>query len=139
MASLIFNSWMDDVSNGNVKATDTFYGMLVDSTYTPNKDTHTKRSDVTGEIAGTGYTAGGAVTACTPSLDTSVDQELWTFADIAWAAATITNARAVVVYKHRGGAASADELVFYGDFGANQSSVAATFTAHFTSALIIQN
>jgi hypothetical protein len=139
MASLIFNSFLDDLSKGNVKATDAFYGMLVTASYAPDKDAHTKRSDVTNEIAGTGYTAGGAATACTPTLDTSTDRENWTFADIAWAAATITNARAVVIYKHRGGASSADELVAYCDFGANESSTAATFTAHFISALVIQN
>lgn len=139
MASLIFNSFMDDLSKGNLKATDTFYGMLVTSSYTPDKDAHTKRSDVTNEISGTGYTAGGAASACTPTLDTATDRENWTFADIVWAASTIANARACVIYKHRGGLASADELVAYCDFGANESSVAADFTAHFTAPLKLQN
>mgnify|MGYP000402675218 CR=1 FL=1 len=60
MASLIYNSAVRDEAVGNIDFdTDTFYGMLVTSTYTPNKDTHTKRSDVTNEVTGTGYTAGG--------------------------------------------------------------------------------
>lgn len=139
MASLIYNSFMDDLSKGNVKSTDTFYGMLVDATYAPDKDAHTKRSDVTNEIVGTGYTAGGAATALVLALDTANDRSTWTFGDIAWAASTITNARAVVVYKRRGGLATADELVFYGDFLANKSSVADTFTAHFTAPLKLQN
>ena len=61
MASFIYNSCLDD----NVRAlidfdNDTFKQLLVTSSYTANKDTHTKRSDVTNEISGTGYTAGGA-------------------------------------------------------------------------------
>lgn len=139
MASLIYNSFLDDFSKGNVKATDTFYGMLVTASYTPDKDAHTKRSDVTNEIAGTGYTAGGAASACTPALDTATDRENWTFADITWPGSTITNARATVIYKHRGGLASADELVAYCDFGADESSVSADFISHFTAPLKLQN
>jgi len=39
--------------------------MLVTSTYAPNQDTHTERSDVTNEVTGTnqGSTAGGATPA----------------------------------------------------------------------------
>lgn len=33
--------------------------LLVDSSYTPNPDTHVYRSDISGEASGTGYTAGG--------------------------------------------------------------------------------
>lgn len=139
MASLIFDSYFDDADKGNiVPNTDTFYGMLVTSSYTPNKKTHTKRSDVTNEVTGTGYTAGGAASAATLTKDTTNDREDLAFADIVWTTATLT-ARAVVIYKHRGGASSADELVAYVDFGADVSSVAGTFTAHFTAPLRIQN
>lgn len=139
MASIIYNSFMDDLSKGNVKSTDTYYGMLVTATYAPDKDLHTKRSDVTNEIAGTGYTAGGAASAVTEAMDLSNDRCNWSFADIVWATSTIANARACVIYKHRGGLATADELVAYCDFGANESSTAADFTAHFTSPLRLQN
>jgi hypothetical protein len=39
---------------------DTIKVMLLTSTYTPNLDTHKFKSDLTNEITGTGYTAGGA-------------------------------------------------------------------------------
>ena len=38
---------------------DTFKCMLVTASYTPNFETHTNKSDVTNEVSGTGYTAGG--------------------------------------------------------------------------------
>jgi hypothetical protein len=51
---------IDDLARNNIDFdTDTFKAMLVTSSYTPNKDTHDKRDDVTNEVAGTGYTAGG--------------------------------------------------------------------------------
>lgn len=138
MASLIYNSFMDDLSKGNVKSTDTYYVMLVTSSYTPNKDTHTKRSDVTNEVSGTGYTAGGAASAVTLTLDTSTDKETWAFADVTWPTSTIT-ARGAVIYKHRGGASSADELVAYVDFSGNISTAGSTFTFHETAPLTMQN
>lgn len=139
MASLLYDSFGDDVSHGNiVGSADTFYAMLVTSTYAPNKATHAKRSDVTNEVTGTGYTAGGSAVACTVAKDTTNHKETWTFANPSWAGATIT-ARAAVIYKHRGGVATADELVGYVDFGADVSSTGGTFAVTFSSPLTIQN
>ncbi len=129
MASNIFNSALRDEAIGSIDYdTDTFYAMLVTSTYAPNKDTHTKRSDVTNEVTGTGYTAGGiAVTATVAAVDTANDRVVITFASHNWPTSTIT-ARGEVIYKRRGGASSADELVYYNDFGSDVSSTAGTFT-----------
>lgn len=129
MASLIYNSAVRDEATGAIDYdTDSFKAMLVTSTYTPNKDTHAKRSDVTNEVTGTGYTAGGvAITATVAAVDTANDRVVITFASVNWPTSTIT-ARGMVVYKSRGGASSADELVFYDDFGADVSSTAGTFT-----------
>lgn len=130
---------MEDQANGDIVfGTDTFYNMLVTSTYTPNKDTHTKRSDVTNEVSGAGYSSGGQACAVTATLDTANDRLDLTFADNSWAASTIT-ARACVYYKRRGGAASADELVFYGDFGTDISTTGGTFTLDYTGPLRYQN
>ena len=55
---------MRDVMNGSIDLdTDTIKVLLVTSAYTPDQDTHTKHSDVTNEVSGTGYTAGGATLA----------------------------------------------------------------------------
>jgi hypothetical protein len=130
MASLLYNSALNDQARGLIDFdTDSFKMLLVTSAYVVNKDTHTKRSDVTSEVTGTGYTAGGAATACTVALNTATDQLTLTFAQTSWPASTIT-ARAGVIYKARGGAATADELIGYADFGADVSSTAGTFTVN---------
>jgi hypothetical protein len=138
MASLIYNSAIDDIVRGAIDAdTDTFKAMLVTSSYTPNKDTHDKRDDVTNEVTGTGYTAGGVTTACTVTKDTANDRVTLQFAAVSWATSTIT-ARALVIYKSLGGASSADALVAYNDFGADVSSSGGTFSVA-ASTITLQN
>jgi hypothetical protein len=138
MASMIYNSFLDDVFRGNVDLdSDTFKCMLVTSSYTPDKDTHLKRSSVTNEVVGTGYTAGGAVAAVTVTKDTANDRIDTSLGAISLPTATIT-ARGAVYYKSRGGASSVDELVAYIDFGADIVSTAGTF-ALTASTLRIQN
>ena len=130
---------MEDVTTGNIDLnTDTFYVMLVTSTYSPNKKTHNRRDDVTNEVVGTGYTAGGQATTCTPTSDTANDRLDVTFSDVSWTSSTIT-ARACVIYKRRGGASSADELVAYCDFGSDIVTTGGTFTLDFTGPLRFQN
>ena len=138
MASLIYNSAIDDMARGAIDFdTDTFKALLVTSTYSPNKDTHDKRDDVTNEATGTGYTAGGVTTACTVTKDTANDKVTLSFAAVSWATSTIT-ARALVIYKSRGGASSADELVAYNDFGSDVSSSGGTFSVA-ASVITLQN
>ena len=139
MASLVYNSFLQKLGQNNVDLeADTFKMMLVTSAYTPDKDAHDFRNDVTNEVVGTGYTAGGAAVAVTPSLDTANDQYNLTFANPSWPSSTIT-ARAGVIYKSRGGASSADELVAYVDFGTDVVSTAGTFTVTFNSPLRFSN
>ena len=138
MASLIYNSAIDDMARGAIDYdTDTFKAMLVTSTYTPNKDTDLKRSAVTNEVVGTGYTAGGVASVCTVTKDTANDKVTLSFAAVSWASSTIT-ARALVIYKSRGGASSADELVAYNDFGSDVSSSGGTFSVA-ASTITLQN
>jgi hypothetical protein len=138
MASLIYNSALNDMATGAIDFdTNSFKIILVTSSYTPNKDTHTKRSDVTNEISGTGYTAGGVSTAVTVTNDTANDRIDINFADVSWASATLT-AAAAVIYKTTG-TASTDNLVAYLDFGGNVTSTNGTFTLDITSPLRIQN
>lgn len=129
MASLIYNSFIRDVLTGAIDLdTDTFKVMLTTSAYTENKDTHAKRSSVTNEVTGTGYTAGGAsTTVSVAAVDTTNDRVDVTIGAASWTTSTIT-ARKAVIYKSRGGASSADELVAVIDFGSDVVSTAGTFT-----------
>lgn len=139
MASFIFNAALENAAKGLIDFdTDTFKMILVASGYSANKDTHEYRDDVTNEVAnGNGYTTGGQTVVCTVAKDNATDRVTLTFAATNWTTSTITAAGAVL-YKSRGGASSADELVFYNDFGGNVSSSNATFSVGST-VIIYQN
>ncbi len=138
MASLIYNRALELWARGNIDFdTDTFKVMLTTSAYAENKDTHDFRDDVTNEVAGTGYTAGGNVATVTVTLDTVNDRLDISLGGTTWPASTIT-ARKAVYYKSRGGAATADELVAVNDFGADVISSSGTFTLN-ASTLRITN
>jgi len=138
LANVLFTSVLDDTVRGAVDFdTDTFKCMLVTSAYVPNKDTHTKRSNVTNEVAGTGYTAGGVIAPVTVTKDTVNDRVDISLGAISIPNATIT-ARGAVYYKSRGGAATADELVAYIDFAADVTSTNGTF-ALTASTIRLQN
>ncbi len=139
MPSLVYNSAIRDAAVGNIDFdTDTFKMMLVTSTYTASKS-HAKRSDITNEVTGTGYTAGGNAAACTVAATDNVNNDVEiTFSITSWTSATIT-ARAGVIYKSRGGASSADELVGYVDFTSDTTSTNGTFAVTISSPLKFQN
>lgn len=138
MASIIYNSALEDAVIGNIDFnTDSFKIILVTSSYSADKDAHTKRSDVANEVTGIGYTTGGVSTAVTVTKDTVNDRVDIDFADVSWANATITAAGAVI-YKTTGTAA-ADNLVAFMDFGSDITSTNGTFTVDVTSPLRIQN
>jgi len=138
MASLVYNSFFEDLARGQVDLdTDTIKVMLVGSGYTPSKDADLKRSAVTSEASGTGYTAGGTTCTVTITKDTANDRLNVQLGAVSWATSTVS-ARGAVYYKARGGASSADELVAYNDFGATLSSSASTFSVA-ASTIVLQN
>lgn len=140
MASLIYNSFFHDILAGNINCgSDTFKCLLVTSSYTPDK-AHDRRNDVTNEVSGTGYTAGGnSCTITVNAVDNTNNQQTVDFSVTSWTSSTIT-ARGAVIYKSRGGTSSSDELVCYLDLGADQSTSSGTFSLSFSSApLILQN
>ena len=131
MASFFLDSALDDIAKGNINlGSDTFYMLLV--SVAPNRSTNAKRSDIASEVSGPGYTAGGAACSLTLANDTSGHKETITTASTAWTSSTIS-AVGAVVYKHRGGAASADNLFAYLDFGGTVVDTAGTFTVNSTA------
>ena len=125
MASLIPDSLLADVFTGNVNTTHNFKMILCTAAYVPSR-AHDKRNDVTNEVTGTGYTAGGATVTLSTSTDTTNHKTTLTVGGASWASSTIT-ARVAVVYRARGGASSADELVAIIDNLASVSSSGSTF------------
>ena len=102
--------------------------LMVLDTLTPNYDTHDFRNDVTSnEVSGTGYTAGGVVITTT-DLTLSAGVLTYDSADPSWASSTIANAMGAVGYFGRGGADTADELIWLSDFITAASSSSGTFT-----------
>ena len=138
MPSLIYNRALELWARGSIDFdTDTFRVMLTTSAYAEDKDAHDFRNDVTNEVTGTGYTAGGNTVTVSVTLDTVNDRVDITLGGTTWPASTIT-ARKAVYYKSRGGAASADELLACNDFGSDVATTNGTFTLN-SSTLRIQN
>lgn len=137
MANILYNSAKKDLITGAIDLdTDTIKAMLVTSTYSPNMDTHTKKSDVTNEVSGTGYTAGGVTLASiTVTQDNTNDKAVFDAADLSWSTATIT-ARGLVIYKDTG-TGSTSPLLCYLDFGSDVASTAGTFSVQFSSSGIL--
>jgi hypothetical protein len=129
VASGFYNLYKKKLFNGLNPVdldTDTIKVALVTSSYTVDFDTHDFFDDITNEVSGTGYTAGGA-TLANPvvALNTSTDTANFDADDTSWTTATIT-ARAAVVYKSTG-TASTSPLIAYFDFTSDKVSTAGTF------------
>jgi hypothetical protein len=102
--------------------TDTMKVMLCTDSYTPNQDTHMFKSDITNEVSGTGYTAGGAQIANKSlSYDNQSNTIKFDGDDITWESSTIS-ARYAVIYDDTPSGASNKPLLGYVDFGEVKSS-----------------
>ena len=115
MANTIYNSFLVNVLNGDIDMdTDTIKVMLTKD-YVPDRDAHSFRNDVTGEVVASGYTSGGvALASRTIAQDNTGDLGTFDAADLS-IAANIT-ADGAVIYKSVGTAAT-DPLIAFIDFG----------------------
>lgn len=133
MANLFYNNGKLKLVNGTIDLdTDTLKVSLHTSSYTPNIDTHVFFSDLTNEITGTGYVAGGAtLTTVSLTVDTTNDRVYLDADDTTWVNSTLT-ARYAVLYKSTG-VAGTSPLIGYIDFGANKITAADTFYIQWTA------
>ena len=138
MASKLYGSFLQKALNKEVDwDTDTIKVALTTSSYTPNQDTHDYYNDVTNEVSGTGYTAGGATLASkTNTYDSGTNVITLDAADVTWSSSTIT-ARYAVIYADTG-TSSTSPLIGYVDFGSDQSSSAGNFTITWDSTGIVK-
>jgi len=105
---------------------------MIEDTATPDFNAHDFWSDLeSNEVSGTGYTAGGETLTGT-ELTISTGVLTYDATDVAWTSSTIPDAMAAVGYFDRGGATTADELMFLSDFVSAASSSSGTFTIQWS-------
>ena len=98
-----------DLSAGN------FWAMLLGTGYTPSPS-HSFRSNLSAEVTGTGYTAGGVAASLTITRNDALDEIIVRAEQIIHPAFT-ASPRYVAYYQNLGGAASADRVVMIVDLG----------------------
>ena len=124
-----FKNFVSGVANSSWDwDTDTIKVALTTSTYAVNQDTHAFFSDVTNEVVGTGYTAGGVAISGPPTItyDTASNEIRLDCTDPSWSGASFT-ARYGIIYKATG-VASTSPLIAYIDFTSDQTVASGTFT-----------
>jgi hypothetical protein len=116
MPSFLYNSAKLRILQGAIDfASDEFKVALITADYVADIDDHEFFADVAHEINGTGYTAGGKVLQNkTLTRDDANDAVIFDADDLSWTVATFT-ARAAVIYKDTGSAATSP-LLAYIDF-----------------------
>ncbi|MEZ5152141.1 hypothetical protein [Rhodococcus zopfii] len=124
----VFGLFLKSLANKEVDLdSDTFKVMLCTSAYAPNQDTHQYKSQVTGEVAGTGYTAGGASLAnVAATYDAATNTFKFDADDVVWPGSTFT-ARYAVIYDDTPSTAATKPLVGYIDFEADIPATNAPF------------
>ena len=127
-ADVIYNSFKQKIQDGSLDLdTQTIKVALVTSGYTPDQDTHEDFADITNEVSGTGYTAGGAALANKSVTKDNTDNEgVFDADDVTWSSSTIT-ARGAIIY-YDSGVAGTSWLIAYVDFGTDKSSNNGDFT-----------
>ena len=128
MTSFLYNAGKIALLSGGVNlVNDAIKVALFTSGYVPDKDSDENFDDVTNEVSGSGYTAGGkTLTGASTEQDDDNDRAILRADNLSWPVATFT-ARAAVIYKDTGSAATS-LLVAYVDFGDDQSVSGEDFT-----------
>ena len=93
-----------------------YFAMLLGTGYTPSP-LHSLRSNLSAEVTGTGYTAGGVAAPLTITRNDALDEIIVRAEQIIHPAFT-ASPRYVAYYQKLGGAASADRVVMIVDWGA---------------------
>lgn len=122
MASFVYNSAKTSLGKAEIDwVNDTIKVALTTSSYTPNQDSHTYFSDVTNEVSGTGYTAGGFTLASkTATQDNTNNRCVYDAADVSASGVSISAYRYLVVYKSTG-VSSTSRLICLIDLASDQT------------------
>lgn len=116
----VYGLFLQSLVEGRVNMTaDPVWCMLVTSSYVFNQNTHKFKSVVTGELAGSGYTAGGQqVTITAPAYDSTTKLLTVPAGNLVWPSVTWTGATGAILYMNPNSFPdNAKPLIAYLDFG----------------------
>jgi hypothetical protein len=140
MASISFyNNATKDILDGTIDLdSDTIKVSLHASTYTPAA-THDFFDDLTNEVTGSNYTAGGATLGSTAVTTVTTNDAMFDAADTTWSAhaSGFSTARYAVIYKSTG-TDSTSPLIGYIDFTTDQDNVNNDLTIKWNASGILQ-
>jgi hypothetical protein len=127
---VLFDEYRKSCFNGTSTVdldTDTLKIMLTTSTYSPSQS-HDFKDDVTNEVSGSNYTAGG-VTCSGATVTLASNVVKFAISDPSWAqhASGFTNARTAVLYKSTG-VDSTSRLIAYVTFASDVGNVSGDLT-----------
>lgn len=139
-AIVLFDNYL--LSQGNKEIdleNDVLKVMLTTSTYTPDAATHAYKDNVTNEVVGTGYTAGGAtITNNVYTLTGASDWATLNGDDVTWATSTIT-ARYAVIYDSTPATDATRPLIGYMDFSTDQITSGTDFVIQWNASGILRH
>ncbi|MBU0995962.1 MAG: hypothetical protein KJ737_26000 [Proteobacteria bacterium] len=114
---MIYRNFYKYIADGTIDIdSDTIKVMLCDNSYVPDIS-HEFKSQITGEVTGTGYTAGGA-TLSNKSVALDGNESKFDADDIIWGGSTLS-ARFAVMYASTGNDTTSP-LIAVWDFGADK-------------------
>jgi hypothetical protein len=116
----VYGLFLQSLVEGRVNmVADPVWCMLVGSGYVFNQNSHKFKSVVTGELAGSGYTANGQhVTISTSNYDSTNRLLTIPAGNLVWPSVTWTGAKGAILYMNPDGFPdSAKPLIAYMDFG----------------------
>lgn len=116
MVDVVYNSFSTNILSGLFdlrEAGDDVKVALVESGYTPNRDTHEFFSDITNELSGTGYTAGGnPIDSQTVTQDNTDNEGVFDGLDVTWTGIDAGTAAGMVLYVDTGTPATSRLIAF---------------------------
>lgn len=121
----VYQKWLKSMMDAEFAST-TIKVMLVDSTYVQDQ-AHEFRSDITGEITGSGYTAGGATATGVTITLTAGGQTTMTCDPIAFGSLAATDIAGAIFYISTG-TSTTDRIIAFDGFGSIPTATTSVYT-----------
>jgi hypothetical protein len=140
-ASLAYDSLITDMGGASpaVDFVTGFFKLMLVAGYSPNQGVDMTRADVSNEVVGAGYVAGGLPAVATFNLDPVAHLVTVLMQNVHWTGANTFTATGAVLYQSYGGPPSGDPLICYIDFGGAISCSAGPFTVAVSAPLTFTN